>query len=265
MGFGLSVGGVTSFMEVQRARDERMEKESTRQAKQFQVLNHQVVQLQLDLEATRERARIPQPPPSRPATPEPPAVNPRGRAYELKMAKLEDSDNIEHYLTTYERLAGVYEWWKEEWAIHLIPLLTGKARSAFVAMDPDNTTDYDLLKEAVLKKYEINSETYRLQFRAMETSPTETPQELYIRLKDLFCKWTRFEQCTKEGLMEKMVLEQYLRVLYPELKIWVKEHSPATAAEAAKLVENFVAAHRGPRTYRYAGTQDVLSHWLKQR
>lgn len=116
--------------------------------------------------------------------------------------------------------------------------------------------DYDLLKEAVLKKYEINSETYRLQFRALETSPEETPQELYVRLKDLFCKWVKYDRSSKEDLLETMVLEQYLRVLYPEVKTWVKEHNPATAAEAARLVENFVAAHRGPRSYRYAGMLD---------
>ncbi|KAL2082753.1 hypothetical protein ACEWY4_022571 [Coilia grayii] len=172
------------------------------------------------------------------------------------MAKLEDSDNIDHYLTTYEKLAAACDWPKEDWAIHLIPLLTGKARSAFIAMDPESNLDYDQLKEAILKKYEINAESYRSQFRALETSLDETPKELYVRLKDLFCKWVRYDQCSKEVLMETMVLEQYLRVLYPEVRTWVKEHNPSTAAEAALLVENFVAAHKGPRRYRYAGVLD---------
>lgn len=246
-----------SFMEVQRARDEWLEKESSRQAHQFQVLTHQVTQLQLDVEVTRERRTIPLPTDLRELTPEPPSTpSRRPRGYEPKMAKLEDSDNIEHYLTTFERLATVFNWPEEDWAIHLIPLLTGKARSAFVAMDSEGTLDYDLLKEAVVKKYEINAETYRLQFRALETRPEETPQELYVRLKDLFCNWVKYDRSSKEDLMELIVLEQYLRVLYPEVKTWVKEHNPATAAEAAKLVENFVAAHRGPRSYRYAGMLD---------
>ncbi len=82
----------------------------------------------------------------------------------------------------------MYQWPKEDWAIHLIPLLTGKARSAFVAMDPSHTQDYDFVKTAILKKYEINAETYRLRFRNLNTPADESPQELYIRLKDLFCK-----------------------------------------------------------------------------
>lgn len=53
--------------------------------------------------------------------------------------------------------------------------------------------------------------------------------------------------------MEKMVLEQYLKVLYPEVKAWVKERDPTTAAMAAKLVDAYVSAHKGQGSYLYAG------------
>ncbi|KAL2103518.1 hypothetical protein ACEWY4_000386 [Coilia grayii] len=235
-----------SFIEIQRVRDEQMEREASQQTQQVKVLTHQMTQLQLDMESSRAT-----PMPSRGASPEPPLVATEGRP--PKMAKLEEADNIEHYLTTFERLAIAFGWRRATWAVHLIPLLTGKARSAFVAMNPEDATDYDRLKEAVLKKYEINAETYRQQFRALETSSTETPQELYVRLKDLFCKWTGYEKSSKENLMETLVLEQYLRVLYPDVRTWVRERNPKTAAEAAMLVESYVAAHRGPRGYRYAG------------
>ena len=237
-----------TFLEVQQARDERLARDSARQTHQVQVLSHQVTQLQLDVESGRA---TPTPSPREGSTPDPPPVTTGGRP--PKMAKLEDADNIEHYLTTFERLATVFYWPRETWAVHLIPLLTGKARSAFVAMDPDDTMNYDRLKEAVLRKYEINAETYRQQFRALEISPTETPRELYVRLKDLFCKWVKFEMSSKEELMETLVLEQYLRVLYPDVRTWVRERNPTTAAEAAELVESYVAAHRGPKGYRYAG------------
>ena len=123
-----------SFMDVQRARDERLEKESSRQAHQFQVLHHQVTHV----EVTRERGNAPLRP---------------------DLLEEEDSDNIEHYLTTLERLATVFDWPKDDWAINLIPLLSGKAHSALVPMDPESTLDYDFLKEAGLQKYEINSKT----------------------------------------------------------------------------------------------------------
>lgn len=69
-----------------------------------------------------------------------------------RIAKLEDSDDIEHYLTTFESLAEVYQWPREDCVVRLIPLLTGKAQSAFVAMNPSQTRDYDQVKAAILKK-----------------------------------------------------------------------------------------------------------------
>ncbi len=49
------------------------------------------------------------------------------------------------------------------------------------------------------------------------------------------------------------MLEQYLRVLNPEVRTWVKERNPSTVAEAATLVEAYIAARKGPGNYRYAG------------
>lgn len=171
-----------------------------------------------------------------------------------QLPKLQNTDDIEHFLTTFERLAEVYKWPKEDWAIHLVPLLTGKARSAFVAMSPAYTSDYEKVKD-ILKKYEVNAETYRLRFRTLNTPADKSPMELCVCLKDLFSKWVKFNESTKRDLMETMVLEQYLRVLYPEVRTWVKERDPVTAEEAAKLVEAYVAAHKGfSETFRYAGS-----------
>lgn len=52
----------------------------------------------------------------------------------VQLPKFQEDDDIENYLTTFERLAQVYRWPREEWAVHLILLLTGKAITAFVAV-----------------------------------------------------------------------------------------------------------------------------------
>lgn len=87
---------------------------------------------------------------------------------------------------TFERLATACRSPKANWAIRLIPLLTGNARSAYVAMDGAKAEDYGKVKEAILIKYEINAEIYRQRFRSSEILLDETPRELYVRLKDLF-------------------------------------------------------------------------------
>lgn len=224
-----------TFIQIQMERDKRQEKKAAKQEKKLGVLSRQDMQLQMDLEAIRA------------------GQPPRVPAGEPMLQRLEESDNIEHYLSTFERLAEVYNWPRQQWAVRLIPLLTGKALTAVLAMDPAHTKDYYLLKTVILKTYEINRNAHRQKFRAYKTPAKESPQELYARLKHLFCKWVAYDTCTKEDIMEKMVLEQYLKVLFPKVKAWVKRHNPKTAKEAADLVDAYLICHKGPRVNCYAG------------
>lgn len=66
-----------------------------------------------------------------------------------KLLPLLSDDDNEHYLTTFERMAAVCRWPEDEWAIHLVPLLTGKARGAYVLMDITDSEDYKRVKEAI--------------------------------------------------------------------------------------------------------------------
>lgn len=71
----------------------------------------------------------------------------------------------------------------------------------------------------------------------------------------LFASGCDFDSTTKTDMMETVVLEQYMRVLYPEIRTWVKERNPMMAAEAANLVEDYIAARKGfSGVFRYAGS-----------
>lgn len=77
--------------------------------------------------------------------------------------------------------------------MRLVPLLTGKACSAYVLMDVKDSEKYEKVKAAaILAKYEITPDTYRRRFRSLKIEPGETPRELYVRLKDLF--WNGLNQ-----------------------------------------------------------------------
>ena len=65
---------------------------------------------------------------------------------EPKLLPLSAEDDIEQFLTTFERMAYVCRWPKDGWAMRLVPLLTGKARSAYVLMDIKDSEYYDKVK-----------------------------------------------------------------------------------------------------------------------
>ncbi len=175
------------------------------------------------------------------------------------MQPYHEGEDIEHYLITFERIAHACQWPQEEWALHLAPLLTGKARSAYVAMDIDDTMDYGKIKCAVLQKFEIGAETYRVRFRSSVPGEDETPKELQVRLKDLYDKWMTPKTKTKEQIGDIIVMEQFLKGLNPELRTWIKERNPETSREAAELAEAFLAARRPPKDYLPANPRPPTS------
>uniref|UniRef100_A0AAR2J3W0 SCAN box domain-containing protein n=1 Tax=Pygocentrus nattereri TaxID=42514 RepID=A0AAR2J3W0_PYGNA len=80
---------------------------------------------------------------------------------------------------------------------------------------------------------QISAETYRQRFRVTDIWPDDTPQELYVRLKELFAKWTKPEEHTVQQMSEILILEQFMRMVSPDMAVWIKEHDPGTAEEAA--------------------------------
>ena len=64
-----------------------------------------------------------------------------GRSSETKIARLSDADDIEAYLTTFERLMTVDSVDRATWAVRLAPHLTGRAQQAYAAMREMDATD----------------------------------------------------------------------------------------------------------------------------
>ena len=164
----------------------------------------------------------------------------------IKLNKLSAEDDIEAYLTTFERLMDGYGVPRTRWSYRLAPNLTGKAQLAFAAMPAADAWDYNQLKAAILKRYDVNQETYRRRFRSARKEADESYGELAVRLTDLNDKWTK--DCTTVAEIRALVvLEQFLNSLPPETRLWVKEREPKTVKEAAELADRLTQARRTER------------------
>ncbi|KAL2095590.1 hypothetical protein ACEWY4_007738 [Coilia grayii] len=153
---------------------------------------------------------------------------------------------LDHIVLVFDQAIHAKAQQREDWAVFLVPYLTGKARNAYVAMGMDQAMDYARVKEAILLKYEISEEVYRRRFREPDIRAGETPRKLYTRLRDLFQKWIRPSGKTVEEVSEVLILEQFLRTLDPDIRVWVKERNPQDGQGA----ENYLSARRGVRTFR---------------
>ena len=164
---------------------------------------------------------------------------------EVNMAKLNPTDDMENCLSMFERTANTFEWPKENWVVKLAPCLTGKAQAAYAAMSIMESNNYEKVKEAILKSYDITEETYRQRFRSTKKSREESYKEMYVRLKDLFKKWTKPEGKRAAEIMEVIIMEQLVETMPPGVQIWVREHRPKTGVEAADLADDYFDAHKG--------------------
>ena len=170
-------------------------------------------------------------------------VKKAGKLEQLKLTKLTDSEDIEAYLTTFERMMGVYEITEDKWAFRLAPQLTGKAQQAYAALGVADSHIYARVKEAVLRRYDINDETYRQRFRSTRRKEGEAYMELAIRLQDLLNKWTA--DCrTVEEVKEKFVVEQLLNTMPSDLRIWVSERKPTSGNDAGKWADDYIQARQ---------------------
>ena len=109
----------------------------------------------------------------------------------IKLTKLGEGDDVEAYLTTFERIMEVNEVNRERWQFQLAPQLTGKAQQAYAALTPDDAKSCDAVKTAILRRYNINEETHRQRFRGLKPKEDESPRELITRLQDLASRLTK--------------------------------------------------------------------------
>ena len=161
----------------------------------------------------------------------------------VKLSKLTETDDIEAYLTTFERMMAAYEVPENRWPYKLAPMLTGKAQQAYAAMEPARAADYAEVKTAILCRYDISEETYRQRFRVTTRKEGETYQELATRTEDLMEKWLKSCKTVKD-VKQRFAVEQFLTSLPAEIRIWVRERDPKTCAAAGELAHTFVQARK---------------------
>ena len=185
---------------------------------------------------------------------------------EVHIANLRDGDDIENYLTTFERVASTYTWSKDTWVVKLIPHLTGKSQAAYAAMSTEHSNDYDKVKEAILRRYDITDETYRQRFRSLKKGTGESYRDVYVRLKDLFNKWVKPDVNDVQKVIEILIMEQLTDNMPPGVQIWVREHKPKSGTEAADLADDYSDARRGVQmdtgkkfSHRNSGNKPVNS------
>ena len=163
-----------------------------------------------------------------------------------KLPKFDEAtDDMDAYLERFERIATSQRWDKNNWAVCLSPLLTGKALEVYTGMPVDDIHNYDMLKELLLKRYQLTEEGFRRKFRESKFDKGETTYQYVARLRRYLNRWIELTGIKKdyESLFNLILQEQYLLQCPKELTVFLRERTPADINELVKLSEKYLEAH----------------------
>ena len=162
-----------------------------------------------------------------------------------KMAPYDEKDDMDSYLFRFERYAELQNWPEDQWAIYLSALLRGKALDVYARLTADDSKDYKVLKEALLRRYQMTEEGYKRRFYSARADTGESPPQFITRLSKYLDRWIGLAniQETYEAVCGLFIKEQYLATCGKELELFLRERAITDLTELGKLAEQYQDAH----------------------
>ena len=93
---------------------------------------------------------------------------------------------VDKYFLHFEKVAENLKWPKEHWTLLLQSVVIGKAREIYTQLPLDQSSDYDTVKNLILKAYELVPEAYRQKFRNCRKEHDQTHVEFARTKEQLF-------------------------------------------------------------------------------
>ena len=248
--------------EAQRARDLRLAE--LKEARELRELELKAEQEKALLEAEKEAA---------------------AREHELKMASLgkhSPSDKasafdparnirlvppfqekeVDKYFAHFEKVADSLNWPKESWVLLLQSVLVGKAQEIYGSLSVEQSSNYEHVKEAILKAYELVPEAYRQKFRNYLKYDSKTHVEFTREKENLFNRWCHSKEIGQDFKKLKQIdlLEEFKDKVRPDIRSHLDEQKVEELEKAAIMADDYALTHKmssksgNPQQKRYHGS-----------
>ena len=155
-------------------------------------------------------------------------------------------DEVDKYFIHFEKIATSLEWPREVWTILLQSVLVGKAREIYSALPVDRSAQYDEVRKAILKAYELVPEAYRQKFRNARKQDGQTYVEFAREKEALFDHWCTAKQVDKDycKLRQLLLVEEFKKCLQSDVKMYIDEQKADSLHQAAVLADDYSLTHK---------------------
>ena len=164
-----------------------------------------------------------------------------------RMPPFNPQDDLDAYLLRFQRFAKAQAWPLDDYAANLSLCLTGEALEVYSRMSPEDSVDYEKLKEELMQRFQLTEEGFRKKFRRGKPKESETTLQFLARIENYLKRWVDLAKTehTFEGFCDLLLREQLLDTSSKDLEVFLKEHSCRTAEEMARLSDRYLEAHGG--------------------
>ncbi|KAL4009738.1 hypothetical protein ACER0C_003590 [Sarotherodon galilaeus] len=153
---------------------------------------------------------------------------------------------VDSYFNTFEKVATALNWPRDMWPILLKCKLEGKAQEVVASLSLEQSMKYEVLKDTIVRAYELVPEAYRQKFRNHKKSSSQTYVEFAHEKGALFDKWCAANGVGDdyESLCELMLLEDFKNSLPERVIMFLNEEKVTSMSKAAVLADEFVLTHK---------------------
>ena len=165
--------------------------------------------------------------------------------YVKLVPQLNESD-VDKYFQHFEKIAKNLRWPENVWSTLLQAALKGKAQETFAALSVVDSSDYDVVKAAILKVYELVPEAYHQKFRNYKKDDKQTYVEFANQTEVYFDRWCIAKKVILDydKLRQIILIEQFKRCVHDDLKTYLDEKNVETLHEMAVLADDYALTHK---------------------
>ena len=153
--------------------------------------------------------------------------------------------DVDKYFTLFERVANTLNWPRDVWPLLLQCTLSGKAQEAFAALAVEDSLEYEKVKSAILRVYELVPEAYRQRFRKLKKQYNQTYVEFMRDKEILFDRWCTSQKVNNFIQLKQLILmEEFKNSLPEKVTTYLNEQKETDVSKAAVLVDEYMLTHK---------------------
>ena len=152
---------------------------------------------------------------------------------------------VDKYFAHFEKVADSLNWPKESWVLLLQSVLVGKAQEIYGSLSVEQSSNYEHVKEAILKAYALVPEAYRQKFRNYLKYDSKTHVEFAREKENLLNGWCHSKEIGQgfKKLKQMVLLEEFKDKVRPDIRSHLDEQK-VEELEKAIMADDYALTHK---------------------